>query len=1340
MPQLALGLAGAGIGSLIGGQFAVSVGWALGSMLGARLGQKDQQIEGPRLGDLTVQASTYGIMKPIVYGTMRLAGNVIFCTDKREVLSETTESGKGGPEVTTKTYSYNVDMAIALCEGPIAGIRKVWRNGELIYDASDGADVGTVLGSTLHAEAFRVYLGDESQLPDPTIEATVGVDLTPAYRGTAYVVFDHLDCPHGVIPQLTFEVATAASEGVDASLFAQAPAEDTTTLATVLDKKAFQFRNTTGESNIYEIGPSYAELSGVVNFGAAFTEMVPTQGGPYALHGTLEATEEGLVQTITAFNLETGEVSQVGSFPAAVTMDLHRAAYDTVTGKFAMIGSSGATEQKITILPDYIQTPVLDSFEVPMAIYDDVVSCISAHDGTIWLQRYSADDGTLIEEFDSGLVSPGLETVLYVHEDANGIYILEAATTGNRRVWKIVDGEWTLLTSAAVFENGNSRVRTFFSNDDYLVVGPSGTTGSSTLTVDYTLVRYNAITPETVPLPDVLEDIGERAGLDAAEIDTTGIADEVNGYTLSQVSSGRSNTDPLTTTYVLDVAESDAKLKFRKRASQVVVASVGFDDLGAAEAGSEAEDPFPLTRVQEADLPRSVALTYLNMDADYQPGTETARRQVTHSINDVATNVPIATYADHIAAVAQMMLYDAWQARNQWRLKLRREFAYLDVGDNIAVEHPRGTVTTKRITRMIDTGLLLEMEAVDSHPAIYSITAPGASPPAAQAGIAYAYPTKWLPLDIPILRDADDDDGFYVAARSVVSSGWPGAVFYKEGNTGFESVTQITTESVMGITLDALDDYSGPNVVEETSRVQVNVAHGELASSTRDAIINGTTNALLIGSEVVQFHTATEDAPGVYTLSGFLRGRRGTEWAQTGHVVGERVVLLTTNMRRIDLPLDQVGADHSIAYKAVTIGATIDGTTQRDHANLAIGKKPFAPVYLRDNMVGGERYFTWERRTRLSSNILTNSFPLGEETESYDVELLDGDGNVVFSTTVTEREATVSTLIERFTLESPATNLQAAGSVVIGALDGYPYQTSAASLRASDPADGSEVGAEGIGGLIYPRGIAVNGTDVYVANTDAAEADSFVRLYDAADILPASVATPLATYTASAAASIAYLGGSVWVEDAGSGDLLKLNAATLALEDSFPMTAPIAATSAGFLWLADDFTDLVKWDIATEAGVLTIPGAVAGALSIPGSAPPVVVVGNLVFVGTNSAISVYNATTGALVNQTVDGASIDAYRSVAVLGGEVVFNSLSAHQLIFFSSTTGLLTRRVDLEGHLLRIAGAVGDFLYTTHRVGYTGIETRAYESQEDLTGYTLRVYQNSSHVGRGYPAELAL
>jgi hypothetical protein len=76
---------------------------------------------------------------PMLFGTMRAAGNVIFCTDKREVPNEQEQGGKGGPKVTTTTYTYNVDMAIALCEGPIVGIRKIWSNGKLVYDASEDA-------------------------------------------------------------------------------------------------------------------------------------------------------------------------------------------------------------------------------------------------------------------------------------------------------------------------------------------------------------------------------------------------------------------------------------------------------------------------------------------------------------------------------------------------------------------------------------------------------------------------------------------------------------------------------------------------------------------------------------------------------------------------------------------------------------------------------------------------------------------------------------------------------------------------------------------------------------------------------------------------------------------------------------------------------------------------------------------------------------------------------------------------------------------------------------------------------------------------------------------------
>lgn len=55
---------------------------------------------------------------------------------------------------------------------------------------------------------FRLYPGDEEQLPDPLIASAVGGGVAPAHRGTAYAVFELLQLADfgNRIPSLTFEV------------------------------------------------------------------------------------------------------------------------------------------------------------------------------------------------------------------------------------------------------------------------------------------------------------------------------------------------------------------------------------------------------------------------------------------------------------------------------------------------------------------------------------------------------------------------------------------------------------------------------------------------------------------------------------------------------------------------------------------------------------------------------------------------------------------------------------------------------------------------------------------------------------------------------------------------------------------------------------------------------------------------------------------------------------------------------------------------------------------------------------------------------------------------------
>jgi hypothetical protein len=203
MATLVLQYAGAAIGGFMGGPVGAVVGRALGAIGGgfidrALFGAPGQRSEGPRLNDLRVMASAEGAPVPRIWGGMRLGGQMIWATSFEEVVSTRTESasGKGpaaGPEAEITEYEYFANFAVALCEGEVTRIGRIWADGKLF----DPAQV-----------TWRFYPGSEAQLPDSLIVAKEGAENAPAYRGTAYVVFERLPLARfgNRLPQLTFEV------------------------------------------------------------------------------------------------------------------------------------------------------------------------------------------------------------------------------------------------------------------------------------------------------------------------------------------------------------------------------------------------------------------------------------------------------------------------------------------------------------------------------------------------------------------------------------------------------------------------------------------------------------------------------------------------------------------------------------------------------------------------------------------------------------------------------------------------------------------------------------------------------------------------------------------------------------------------------------------------------------------------------------------------------------------------------------------------------------------------------------------------------------------------------
>lgn len=214
MAQLVLGAVGAVIGGIYGGPTGAQLGWAIGSAAGSIIDPpKGPTVEGPKLSDLKTQTADYGVVLPVTYGTVRLAGNVLWSDDIKETKIKKKEGGKGGPTQTTITYVYTVSFAVGLCEGVIEGIRRIWANGELIYSATESSNAGTLTESGKQAGRFRVYNGTEDQLPDPTIQAKRGVGNTPTYRGVAYIVFTDMDLEKfgRRQPQLEFEVVKSGA-------------------------------------------------------------------------------------------------------------------------------------------------------------------------------------------------------------------------------------------------------------------------------------------------------------------------------------------------------------------------------------------------------------------------------------------------------------------------------------------------------------------------------------------------------------------------------------------------------------------------------------------------------------------------------------------------------------------------------------------------------------------------------------------------------------------------------------------------------------------------------------------------------------------------------------------------------------------------------------------------------------------------------------------------------------------------------------------------------------------------------------------------------------------------
>ncbi|WP_296817791.1 glycoside hydrolase/phage tail family protein [Brevundimonas sp.] len=167
-------------------------------------------------------------------------------------------------------------------------------------------------------------------------------------------------------------------------------------------------------------------------------------------------------------------------------------------------------------------------------------------------------------------------------------------------------------------------------------------------------------------------------------------------------------------------------------------------------------------------------------------------------------------------------------------------------------------------------------------------------------------------------------------------------------------------------------------------------------SAVRLAVLGGA-NLLAVestagGWEVLQFRTSELTEPGVWRLSGLLRGQGGTEGeARAGAAAGSRVVVLDGAV--VPAAMTEAERGLPLIWRAGPAGSPPGGSVSSEETFIwrGVARRPWSPAHLRAIAgTDGAVELHWTRRTRQGGDGWDLEPPLGEEREVYRVELLAG--------------------------------------------------------------------------------------------------------------------------------------------------------------------------------------------------------------------------------------------------------------------------------------------------------------------------------------------------------------
>lgn len=930
------------------------------------------ETEGPRLGDLSVQTSTYGAEIGHVHGTIALAGNLIWLENNKlkETMHKKKSGGKGGASTTpTRTFSYSATFIIAICEGPIDGIARIWCGDKLIYNAAS-SDIGTIIASNKSAKGFRIYYGTDDQLPNARYEAAKGVGKASAFRGLAYVVFEDFQlADYGN----TLQAAEFKFEIVQVS--------DYNSYREVLSRNIKPTFARAGNSGVGR--PYIDKVDGLINVSTA-------DNGNFAflING------EFVGKTGSARILPDAEYNRyyycgyIGdqllklnyNYSPRIALSRQRAIYpdnfqDALPGDHFLIGMTVSADNQNAIFftsstpPPTDGSPMADTFW----ILDDAAGVVKSGRVTKPFGMFEVGFGPTAQyAFDASSMESGCEylwsvsgqrssTSLYrITDTLDLVRVISGSTEANFEFPSI------LAQDGMAYVIGHKRINIFSRLEQVLSAPP--------------------------PLSEVLAQEVQRSGLiSAGDIDTSMLDQVVRGYAV-QGGTIRAAIEPLQRAYRFDVVQSGYVARFIPRGGDPV-ATIPY--LSLISSGSSASDVLVEEREMYTELPVRTTVKYIDAPREYSVSNQTFERLSSKAAGKQDLEVALVMTATEALQLAEIMTLLPWLERSSFSFTLPPIYQNLEPADVITIPAPWATIELR--LDKVDYGQdgTLQCEGMPNRATLYASKAVATEPTAPIVTIPVNGPTLFVPLDIPVISESQQNSPSFIGAVVGYTSGWGGALLVQsqDGGQTWNDLQGFAGQSTIGLVSGVLP-ASASTVIDERT-LSVKMIAGQLESITRDQMLAGR-HYVAYGVdgrwEIVRFQSADLQADGTYNVSRFVRGERGTEWATGLHQANDYFILLDDSDNiSIGMSTDSLMAERT--YRAVTNGSDLDSASDVDFTYRGVNLEPLSPVYpaaRRD--ADGAVALTVQRRSRLSSSWWANGMeaPVGETTLALEADVMSG--------------------------------------------------------------------------------------------------------------------------------------------------------------------------------------------------------------------------------------------------------------------------------------------------------------------------------------------------------------